>query len=200
MRVVAGSLLLPLAGCSSIFGLDSPVLLETTPDAGPPADGQLADVPPDVADAQPPGDACPASYSLTSGMSHYRMIATNLTWLAAAQDCADDMAIGTKHTHLVVVASDAERTQLAAMGVVVGWVGLTDIKTEGTYRWVTGEPTTYPPPNGTPWAQGEPDNALGQDCVAASLAAQWQDANCGATTTSLCECDDYANDPTSYGP
>lgn len=199
MRVVAGPLLL-LAGCSSIFGLDKPMLVDAGGDAATPSDGAIVDVPPDDAPDAPPIDACPATYTVTYMTSRYRVITIERPWLTVAQDCADDMASGNKHTHLAVVGSSAEHAYLVGQGLVGGWFGLSDLKTENIYRWVTAEPTTFPPAMGTPWAQGEPDNALGQDCVASNAQGQWLDTNCGASLPALCECDELANDPTRYTP
>ncbi len=196
--VVAVSLL--LAGCSSIFGLDKPMLVDPPEDAATIDDGAIVDVPPDVAPDAAPVDDCPATYNITYMTSRYRVITLDGPWLTSAQDCADDLATGMRHTHLAVVGSSAEHTYLVGQGLVGGWFGLSDLKTENVYRWVTAEPTTYPPATGTPWAQGEPDNALGQDCVASNAQGQWLDTNCGANLPALCECDDYANDPTRYTP
>jgi hypothetical protein len=42
------------------------------------------------------------------------------------------------------------------------WIGLTDVQTEGQYRWTSGEPLTF-----TKWDPGEPNNAsTGEDYVA----------------------------------
>jgi hypothetical protein len=197
MKPVAAIALLLVAGCSSIFGLDNPVLVEATTDAAA-GDAAISDVMADVApDSSSPGVGCPAAYNLSYMTSRYRVVAAS-EWIIAAQDCADDMGFGTRSTHLVVLGNDAERSYLASLGLPGAWIGLSDRTTEGTYRWVTAEPTIYPPAAGAPWAQGEPDNALGQDCIVSTLSAQLQDTNCTATAPALCECDDYPNDPTRY--
>jgi hypothetical protein len=202
MKSVAVLTLL-VAGCGSIFGLEAPELVvaldSRAPDVSEIRDGAIGDVLPDGA----PVNGCPASYTIAIGTSRYRRITTAMEWLPAAQQCAADMTLGTKRTHLVVIADDNERASIATMmsGLETLWIGLTDRISEGSYRWVTAEPINgYPPAAGSPpWSQGEPDNALGQDCVLLSSGLM-ADVNCGAGTTALCECDAYADDPSRYGP
>jgi glucose/arabinose dehydrogenase len=53
------------------------------------------------------------------------------------------------------------------------WIGLSDSQTEGTYRWVNGDPLTY-----TNWLPGEPNNWGGdEDYIAMNFGAgsQWND-------------------------
>lgn len=64
------------------------------------------------------------------------------------------------------------------------WLGLTDIKTEDTFEWISGHPVTY-----TDWFQGtprQPDNVdingdtTDVDCASLSPSAsfQWFDESC----------------------
>jgi hypothetical protein len=56
------------------------------------------------------------------------------------------------------------------------WIGLTDARVEGQYRWLSGQPLTY-----TNWASGEPNNSQGgEDYVAMyypghSSQSKWND-------------------------
>jgi len=200
MRIVAAVSLL-LAGCSTIFGLDRPVLVDGVSEGGPDDAGDDATASDDAPDSGQSANGCPASYSLTYATSRYRRIVAMMPWPDAAQDCADDMTTGAKHTHLAVMGTETERSALAGMGAGSTWIGLTDRVVEGTYRWVTAEATSgYPPASGTPWGPGEPDNVVGEDCIAVTIGGLFQDASCGGGLQALCECDDHANDPTQYTP
>ena len=202
MRIIAAVPLL-VAGCSTIFGLDEPVLSDAGGGMhhdGAPRD-ELGDGLGDGAADGPGASGCPPSYSFTHMTSRYRRIVAQMTWANAAQACASDMATLAKHTHLVVMADEAERSALAGMGGGPTWSGLTDLVTEGTYRWVTTEPTSgYPPASGTPWVSSEPDNVTAQNCVAITIGGLFFDTECSTGLQALCECDGYANDPTLYTP
>lgn len=63
------------------------------------------------------------------------------------------------------------------------WIGFTDIKTEGSFEWISGQPVTY-----TDWFQGPPPEPNGEtwnnaqaDCVMMrySYGFQWTDDYCG---------------------
>ncbi|CAG2185348.1 unnamed protein product [Mytilus edulis] len=63
------------------------------------------------------------------------------------------------------------------------WIGFTDIKTEGSFEWISGQPVTY-----TDWFQGPPPEPNGEtwnnaqaDCVLMrySYGFQWTDDYCG---------------------
>ncbi|VDI67704.1 Hypothetical predicted protein [Mytilus galloprovincialis] len=76
------------------------------------------------------------------------------------------------------------------------WIGLTDIKTEGSFKWDSGHPLSF-----TDWYQGppssEPDdlgilgNTNDVDCahLSARLLFQWQDEDCvrDLSNHALCE-------------
>jgi Ca2+-binding RTX toxin-like protein len=52
------------------------------------------------------------------------------------------------------------------------WIGLNDVKQEGKFEWVSGEPVTY-----TNWTPGEPNNASNEDYVHLSKFSngRWND-------------------------
>ncbi|MBN1418954.1 MAG: hypothetical protein JXP34_09270 [Planctomycetes bacterium] len=62
--------------------------------------------------------------------------------------------------HLAAVNTAAEQRWLVATFRGHGslWIGFTDKKNEGTWRWTTGEPVTY-----THWGDGEPNNQSEED-------------------------------------
>ncbi|XP_038667997.1 lectin-like [Scyliorhinus canicula] len=55
------------------------------------------------------------------------------------------------------------------------WIGLNDMKKEGTYVWVDGSPTDF-----TKWQKNEPNNAGNEDCVyiQGKGKAGWNDVRC----------------------
>jgi len=105
----------------------------------------LASVSPVIADS-------PMLYS--SGTGHcYQRVDAALTFNAAAGACR------TRGASLVTIADEGEDTfvfdQLIASGMWP-WLGGTDEGSEGSWRWVTGEPWSY-----APWYPGEPNNQGG---------------------------------------
>jgi hypothetical protein len=148
-------------------------------------------------------DACPSSYAAVAG-GRYRYVATATTWLEALADCADDLdSTSTMHTHLAVLATDDERSQLrSAYGEGFVWIGLSDRVATFDWKWVTGEDTgAYPPASGAPWKEGQPTNGDGgrQDCVVMETSGLWDDRICDyGTYAYVCECDAYAQEPARY--
>ncbi|XP_038667996.1 lectin-like isoform X2 [Scyliorhinus canicula] len=63
------------------------------------------------------------------------------------------------------------------------WIGLVDIKEEGTYVWVDGSPTDY-----TKWQMYEPNNYGNEDCVhiKGEPIPGWNDARCDLELPFVC--------------
>ena len=79
----------------------------------------------------------------------YERVNASVTWHQAKQQ-AEDMG-----GHLATLTSDAENTYVYDnFGEAGAWLGGTDEDSEGTWRWVTGEPWGY-----TRWHSVQPDNA-----------------------------------------
>ena len=65
------------------------------------------------------------------------------------------------------------------------WIGLNDIKKEGSWIWVNGKPATA---TDALWISGEPNNAGGnEDCGIAVYNRGTNDGNCASTIVGLCE-------------
>jgi hypothetical protein len=172
---------------------------------------QLADAgPPEVRDAglDAPIDAtplaCPPTYVLArpGSTSRYRFVTTAASWTTAEADCEDDRTAPGAHTHLAVLADDAERVAVNGFAAVatIAWIGLGDAATEGTFLWVTEEPIpAYPPATGSPWAASNPTGSAFFNCVEMTAAGSLDDQFCLTTTHSYyCECDAFAADPARY--
>jgi hypothetical protein len=134
---------------------------------------------------------CPAGYA-PIGASHtqYRIVEVNVSWAAAAADCNDD----GEHTHLVVVGDQAEKAALTNQFSGNTWVGLTDAATEGSFVWVTAEPTHGFPILGQrpPWDAGDPDGGAAENCVRFKNTFDFEDKSCGELNSYVCECDAFA--------
>lgn len=156
---------------------------------------------PDAIDA-PPAAACPSGYGPINGVGMYRAVAAPArSWQAAATDCNDDDDNGGPYsgfTHLLVLDSEVERLAITAASTPIlgnSWIGLSDLGTEGTYAWVTAEPTGGYPAVGTkpPWDTDDPDNAGGnEDCIRFKNSYVLEDKPCADTLSYVCECDAFA--------
>lgn len=144
---------------------------------------------------------CPLGYQPINGSGMYRVInASTATWQAAAADCNDDDDAGgpyTGYTHLIVLGGEAERISVTTGTTPVmgnSWIGLNDLATEGTFVWVTSEPTGGYPMVGQqpPWDSDDPDNAGGvEDCGRFKNSFVLEDKPCTDMLRYVCECDAY---------
>jgi hypothetical protein len=141
---------------------------------------------------------CPADYliSLASSASYYKALAP-MEWRAAAAACAMDRKTSGAETHLVVLSNDAERQEATLwMGNVEWWIGYSDLHgPENVFRWVTSEDTGgYPTNKQLPWDSDQPD-ATGPACAEVRTTGQLHDEACTDASSSLCECDLFADVP-----
>ena len=88
---------------------------------------------------------------------YYKLFDSNCdTWDAAKAYCEK------LHGHLATVTTSAEDTALFRYIIenshTNAYFGFTDAAIEGTWKWVTGEATSY-----TNWASGEPNDINGED-------------------------------------
>ena len=82
---------------------------------------------------------------------YYKMYSMDYTWTEASEYCT------AQGGHLMTITSAEEQAILQDLGLKSGtnyWIGGTDSKAEGRWKWVTGEKWVY-----TEWADGEPDNS-----------------------------------------
>ena len=97
-----------------------------------------------------------------NGHSYYRSTGS-MTWTDARQACIN------MGGHLVTSTSLAENNFLFNLWPN-GWIGLTDEVSEGTWKWVTGEPYTW-----AYWNNGEPNNAGDEDYIQFVGGGRWND-------------------------
>ena len=65
------------------------------------------------------------------------------------------------------------------------WIGLDDIKTEGSWVWLDGTASTS---SNTPWLSGEPNNLGNEDCgTVGSSSGGLNDVLCNIKLNFLCE-------------
>jgi Lectin C-type domain len=182
------AVLVELTGCRFDLPTSKPdAIAPATPDAA--GDAAL------VAD-------CPAGYGPIKGIGMYRVVEGALrSWQAAAADCKDDDDTGGSYrlfTHLVVLGNDAERTTITGVGTSISgntWIGLSDLAIEGTYVWITPEPTGGYPMIGMkpPWDTDDPDDAGGsEDCIRFKNDFTLEDRPCTDAESYVCECDAFA--------
>lgn len=177
MKLVVAIVL--LAGCRAQLGspsVDDETKLDGGSDGG---SGALIDAPP--ADGTSYAASCMAAgYTAASATtSLYRVAAAGKTWVNAEAECAADVAGAT---HLVVLSSQAEVDYVKATRL--GWVGLSDRATEGTFVNVTAEPNDV-----RPFASGQPDNGGGNENCVQLKAGGLDDDQCNNNHAFLCECD-----------
>jgi len=133
-------------------------------------------------DAFVPLPACMTSAAYSNGpeIGHrYRKIAPK------DRDGAVD-ACNADGAHLAVIDNAAEDSYVHTFaGTTNTYIGLDDLTTEGTFRWVTNQALGYEHFEGQ-----EPNNNNVEDCVVINGGdGTWNDVNCGVVTPAVCECE-----------
>lgn len=166
-----------------------------TPDAGPGAPDANPSAPdagitgPDAGEAPDASPGCSAGdvqfVDPDTGVC-YLLFLDELDWFEARDACA---SLGAD-THLVTLRTISEHVDVTlelAAGIEV-WLGASDVASEGSFVWVTGEPVTL-----AFWAEGEPNNGgmNGEDCAIligfGERAGNWDDRGCGSARPYVCE-------------
>ncbi|XP_045561153.1 uncharacterized protein isoform X2 [Salmo salar] len=131
----------------------------------------------------PAGRPCPEGWK-TSVSSCYYTTTMIKTWEESRKDCNE------RGAHLVIINSREEQTFINGLYGPGNetWIGLTNVDTEGTWKWVDGTPLTT-----AYWKTGKPSSYLGanQDCVEffhrSSDLGEWNDEECHKPNNWICE-------------
>lgn len=151
----------------------------------PPADGPSKGSGPNpntVISANPVG--CSGDGETFSGelKSCYRVVSIPaLTWAQASIDCT---LWSAGSGHLVSVTSSAENELVRQLvGGARIWLGATDAKVEGRWRWLSSETWFY-----TAFASGKPDNfERSEHCLSMQVDGTWDDLACLTELPYVCE-------------
>ena len=185
--------LLLLAGCDALFHIDEFQPIDAAVDATPDTPG-----------------GCLASY-FQLGSGFYRFEPNGFAWTTAEASCVrDGESLTARHTHLIVgdgVELAAVFNYLLPTRTGKAWVGLNDGRSlpsmcggmDGFYQWVTDEPLAVAPAGQSPWYPNDPQYPCNQYCVEMLPDTPAIDDNsCGNPWASICECDDFAEDPSHF--
>ncbi|XP_076874401.1 uncharacterized protein LOC143524743 isoform X1 [Brachyhypopomus gauderio] len=110
--------------------------------------------------------------------SIYYISTEEKTWSESRQDCRE------RRADLVIINSRQEQEFMFEMvSNTRAWIGLTDVDTEGTWKWVDGSR----PPNTGYWNKGEPNNLGNEDCGEILMSEGWNDWFCSNKNKWICE-------------
>uniref|UniRef100_A0A663E7H7 C-type lectin domain-containing protein n=1 Tax=Aquila chrysaetos chrysaetos TaxID=223781 RepID=A0A663E7H7_AQUCH len=122
---------------------------------------------------------CPAGWQQFAKTCYF-FSSTTKPWLAAKDFCTNF------NSHLAIVNTEQENKFLAnhIMDHRVFWLGLTDMHTEGNWKWVDGSILSL-----SFWNSGEPNNVghQGEDCATIYSSGHWNDATCSNAEPWVCE-------------
>ncbi|XP_041789789.1 CD209 antigen-like protein E [Chelmon rostratus] len=112
--------------------------------------------------------------------SLYYISSLKKSWQQSRDDCLQ------RGADLVIINSKEEQEFARRFRKLV-WIGLTDNKTEGTWKWVDGTPLTT-----SYWAQNEPNGVQhrDEDCAEIKiydLENSWNDESCSLQRFWMCE-------------
>ena len=116
--------------------------------------------------------------AVSLGGTCYASFGTPLAWAAAETAC---VGLGG---HLATIPDAATNAILKSIAPSLrGWIGVSDMTTEGTFVWVSGATDTY-----RNWTSGEPNDSGGnEDCGEIyNTTGQWNDNTCTSLAPYLC--------------
>jgi hypothetical protein len=135
---------------------------------------------PDGADAGvAPAAVCagPGEYVASVPAACYRLIDVESTWSDARAACE---AWGGGLAELTTAPENDAVTEALSADV---WLGARDVALEGTMVWTSGAPLDY-----TDWADAQPDDFRGEDCLEwRQMDRSWNDVDCTLPKLPLCE-------------
>ncbi|XP_023192346.1 CD209 antigen-like protein C [Xiphophorus maculatus] len=129
---------------------------------------------------------CPAGWMMFNS-SCYFLSTSSGSWNKAREDCRN------RGGDLVVINDDDEQNFLSTIINKEPWIGLNDIETEGSWKWVDDTPLTQLLTKH--WAKKQPDNGGGdpqwgeEDCAQILTYKLWNDCKCSSSMQWICEKD-----------
>ncbi|XP_063739436.1 CD209 antigen-like [Eleginops maclovinus] len=110
--------------------------------------------------------------------SAYHFSSIEKNWQESRDDCLQ------KGADLVIINSQEEQNFLSQFKKTM-WIGLTDLETEGTWKWVDGTPMTE-----RYWGPNEPNGKTSENCGDTKqydVGNHWNDENCNVKVFWTCE-------------
>ncbi|XP_062034466.1 C-type lectin domain family 17, member A [Lepus europaeus] len=120
---------------------------------------------------------CPEGWVPFEGKCYYFSQSTK-SWDGALVFCQENFS------HLVIINSFAEQdfVSKAHGSPRVYWLGLSDRKQEGDWRWLDGSAVSL-----SFWDVDEPNNSFEEDCASMNKDGTWNDLPCYRTSYWICE-------------
>ncbi|XP_074621554.1 uncharacterized protein LOC141880073 [Acropora palmata] len=137
------------------------------------------------------GEICRPDWSYFGGIC-YSTSTVCETWTGAQRTCYSHQA------NLVRIRNQEENVYVQhRLNGAKGWIGLTDLRTEGTFEWADNQPVNF-----TYWAKNQPNNFRNEDCVhtlGVRHGFMWNDVDCNSCHNYTCsedldECSGDNND------
>ncbi|XP_033479011.2 uncharacterized protein LOC117254724 [Epinephelus lanceolatus] len=109
--------------------------------------------------------------------SFYHISSDQKTWQESRRDCQQ------KDADLVIINSKEEQDFTRQFKKYM-WIGLTDLQTEGTWKWVDGTQVTK-----SYWGPKEPNGGSGENCGEMKFDSEnsWNDGSCSLSHFWMCE-------------
>ncbi|XP_068746586.1 uncharacterized protein [Montipora capricornis] len=126
-------------------------------------------------------DSCEPGWSYYNGYCYFTSEKCT-TWANASIVCR------SQYANLAEVKTQEENVYIQRRhNGAKAWIGLNDIATEGLFTWVDGTPSTF-----TFWAQNQPNDFNGEDCVhtlGVNSGYKWNDVDCSSCHQYTCKKD-----------
>ncbi|XP_015767022.1 PREDICTED: uncharacterized protein LOC107345789 isoform X1 [Acropora digitifera] len=124
------------------------------------------------------GEICKPGWSYFGGICYSTSRICN-TWTEAQKAC------NSYHANLVRIRNQEENVYVQhRLNGAKGWIGLTDLTTEGTFEWADNQPVNF-----TYWAKNQPNNFRNEDCVhtlGVRHGFMWNDVDCNSCHNYTC--------------
>uniref|UniRef100_A0A8C9TZN5 C-type lectin domain-containing protein n=1 Tax=Scleropages formosus TaxID=113540 RepID=A0A8C9TZN5_SCLFO len=120
---------------------------------------------------------CDTGYLLFGDFCYHFESETVKNWEDAETYC------GNQNGHLASIHSEEEISFLSVPTGISMWMGGHDSITEGGWEWTDGSPFRY-----VHWADGNPDDYYGEDCLSILVnSGKWNDDNCDYERGYICK-------------